>query len=157
MARFRKKGKKEVPEISTGSLSDIIFMFLFFFMVTTSMRETTVKVKLVMPKATEIQKLEKKSLIANIYIGIPADKRYGTEPRVQLNDAIINDNKVSEEMKAFIETEKQSKSEVDRNQITYSLKVDEDVKMRVVTDIKMELRNNNALKINYATRKKSEH
>ena len=157
MGRFRKKGKKEVPEINTGSMSDIIFMFLFFFMVITNMREASVKVQLTMPKASEIQKLEKKSLVSNIYIGIPIDKRYGTEPRVQLNDAIINDGKVAEEMKGFIATEKESRSEADRNQITYSLKVDEDVRMRIVTDIKMELRNNNALKINYATRKKSEY
>jgi biopolymer transport protein ExbD len=45
MARFRKDEKKEVPEINTGSMSDIIFMFLFFFMVITNMRESNVKVK----------------------------------------------------------------------------------------------------------------
>lgn len=157
MGKFRKKSEKEVPEINTGSMSDIIFMFLFFFMVITNMRDASVKVNLTMPKASEIQKLEKKSLVANIYIGAPLDKRYGTEPRVQLNDAIINDNKVSEEIKSFVDGERGAKAEADRNQITYSLKVDKNVKMRIVTDIKMELRNNNALKINYATLKKSEH
>ena len=46
MAKFRKGGQKEVPAISTGSMPDIIFMLIFFFMVTTSMRETTLKVKM---------------------------------------------------------------------------------------------------------------
>ena len=63
MARFRKDEKKEVPEINTGSMSDIIFMFLFFFMVITNMRESNEKVKLSPPSATEVQKLEKKSLV----------------------------------------------------------------------------------------------
>ncbi len=33
--QIRKKGKKEVPPVSTASLPDIVFMLLFFFMVTT--------------------------------------------------------------------------------------------------------------------------
>ena len=57
MARFKKENSKELPEINTGSMSDIIFMFLFFFMVITNMRETNVKVKFTTPKASEIQKL----------------------------------------------------------------------------------------------------
>ena len=60
MAKFRKDDAKEVPAISTGSMPDIIFMLIFFFMVTTSMRETSLKVKMKLPEATEVQKLEKK-------------------------------------------------------------------------------------------------
>ena len=74
MAKFRKKGKKEVPAISTSSLPDIIFMLLFFFMVATVMREVTLIVQMTPPKATEIQKLEDKSLVSYIYIGQPVKK-----------------------------------------------------------------------------------
>ena len=87
MAKFRKDDAKEVPAISTGSMPDIIFMLIFFFMVTTSMRETSLKVKMKLPEATEVQKLEKKSLVSFIYIGPPTNaKLYGTESRIQLND-----------------------------------------------------------------------
>ncbi|HOF45236.1 MAG TPA: biopolymer transporter ExbD, partial [Bacteroidales bacterium] len=61
MGRFKKGEKKDVPEINTGSMSDIIFMFLFFFMVITNMRESTLKVHFKPPLASEVQKLEKKS------------------------------------------------------------------------------------------------
>ena len=37
--------------------------------------------------------------------------------------------------------------------MTTSLKIDKDVKMGIVTDIKQELRKLNALKINYSTKK----
>ena len=41
MSKFGgSNSKKDVPGISSGSLSDIVFMLLFFFMVTTQMRET---------------------------------------------------------------------------------------------------------------------
>ena len=35
MSKFRKDSKKDTPGISTASLPDIVFMLLFFFMVTT--------------------------------------------------------------------------------------------------------------------------
>ena len=67
MSKFKKK-KKGMPGISTASLPDIVFMLLFFFMVTTVMRETELKIKKpTLPKATEIKKLERKSLVSYIY------------------------------------------------------------------------------------------
>ena len=45
MSKFRKKGKKSQPAVNTASLPDIVFMLLFFFMVTTVMRETSLKVE----------------------------------------------------------------------------------------------------------------
>lgn len=160
MARFRKEEKKVTPDLNMGSMSDIIFMFLFFFMVITTMREATLKVKFQPPKATEIQKLEKKSLVANIYIGAPISKNENTLPpgkvSVQLNDQTIKAEQLAADVRDFIGTEKESRSEEDKNKLTFSLKVDKDVQMRYVNTIKNELRQNNALKINYATGKKSE-
>jgi biopolymer transport protein ExbD len=153
MSRFNKKGKKGTPEISTASLPDIIFMLLFFFMVTTVMREITLIVRVVPPEASEVQKLEKKSLVSYIYIGPPPVKRHaelGPEPRIQLNDQYAEVNLI----KSFIEEEKQKVSEAERQLLTTSLKVDKETKMGIVTDVKQELRQASALKINYSTRKK---
>ena len=44
MSKFKKDSGKELPPISTASLPDIVFMLLFFFMVSTTMREVTVNV-----------------------------------------------------------------------------------------------------------------
>ena len=65
-------------------------MLLFFFMVTTQMRETEQKVKVTMPVASEVAKLERKDLSANINIGSPTlqyQAMYGTDARIQLNDS----------------------------------------------------------------------
>ena len=157
MSRFKKNGEKEVPELNMGSMSDIIFMFLFFFMVITTMREATLKVKFDAPKATEIQKLEKKSLVANIYIGAPLSKNENTLPpgvvSVQLNDQTVKAEDLVADVRDFIGTEKESRSAEDRDKLTFSLKVDKNVQMRYVNTIKQELRKNNALKINYAAGK----
>ena len=53
MSKFGgSRNNKSVPGISSGSLSDIVFMLLFFFMVTTQMRETENKVIVKLPVAS---------------------------------------------------------------------------------------------------------
>ena len=76
MSKFRNKDDKGTPAISTAALPDIVFMLLFFFMVTTVMRETTLFVEVMIPKATEIKKMEK----SNFFIG---------EMKVQQNNTSI--------------------------------------------------------------------
>lgn len=147
---FRQKKGKNTPKISTASLPDIVFMLLFFFMVATVMRESELLVNIKYPKATELQKLEKKSLVSYIYVGPPNERlksKYGTAPRIQLNDVIADD--VSE-IKTFIQNERIPKPEPLQSKMTTSLKVDGDCKMGLITEIKQELRKVNALKVNYS-------
>lgn len=149
MARFKKGKRSGVPGINTGSMSDIIFMFLFFFMVITTIREAKLLVKIKVPPATEVQKLERKSLVSYIYIGVPIDQKLGSEPRIQLNDVFARVSDVKE----FVFTERSRRNEYERKLITFSFKVDENTKMGIVTDVKQELRYANALRINYSARK----
>ncbi|MCQ2250193.1 MAG: biopolymer transporter ExbD [Bacteroidales bacterium] len=152
MAKFRKNGKRSVAALSTASLPDIVFMLLFFFMSVTSMKETDYKVKIKLPAATEVKKLEKKSLVSYLYIGAPLSSfqaKYGTEPTLQLNDKISSIYDVAE----YVDSERLKHDEAEVPLMTYSLKVDSDAKMGIVTDIKQELRKVQALKINYSTLK----
>jgi len=150
MARFKKDEKPKLPGINTGSMSDIIFMFLFFFMVITTIREATLYVKVKVPVASEVQKLERKALVSYIYIGTPTNSNlYGVEPRIQLNDVYAMPSDIAE----FVFFEKARRSEADKPFITFSLKVDQETKMGIVTDVKQELRFASAFKINYSTRK----
>ncbi|MCR9011028.1 ExbD/TolR family protein [Gabonibacter chumensis] len=153
MAKFNKGGNKETPAISTASLPDIVFMLLFFFMVSTTMREVTLMIENAMPEAREITKLEKKSLISNIYIGKPKAQfigAYGSEPRIQLNDKLATVGDIAE----FVYAEQETRKEEDKNRITNNLKIQADTKMGIVTDVKQELRKVNSLRVSYATRKK---
>jgi hypothetical protein len=116
------------------------------------MRETEQKVKVTMPVASEVAKLERKDLSANILIGSPTlqyQAMYGTDARIQLNDSF----KTVADIRDFIAAERESKSEADRQFMTVSLKADQDVRMGIITDVKQELRRCSALKIMYAARK----
>jgi len=144
MSKFKKK-KKGMPGISTASLPDIVFMLLFFFMVTTVMRETELKIrKPQLPKATEIKKLERKSLVSYIYVG-KVEGQNGD--KIQLNDRIAD----VKDVKYFVFAERETHPEDEIPLLTTSIKADIKTNVGTITDIKEELRNVNALKINYST------
>ena len=137
MARFKKSKSEGTPGLNTGSMSDIVFMFLFFFMVITNMRESSLYIKIKVPQASEVQKLEKKSLVSYINVGVPNDEhKYGREPRIQLNDQISEVSDIAE----FIENERAARIEAERPMLTTSIKADKDVRMGIIVDIKQELR-----------------
>lgn len=152
MSKFSKKRGKSDPEVSTASLPDIIFMLLFFFMVVTVLRDAELKVKVVTPYASELTKLEEKSLVNYLYIGRPTKQHqqtYGTKPRLQLGD------KFSEvrDIPLFLEKHKVKVPEAKRPRITSSLRVDGEVTMGVVQDVKTQLRKSGQLRVNYSAKK----
>ncbi len=131
-----------------GSMSDIIFMLLFFFMVITTMRESSLFVQIKVPQGTEVSKLEKKSLVSYINVGVPMQQyqtKYGTEPRIQLNDQISEVSDIA----TFVELEKMQRDESERNLLTMAIKADQQVRMGTVNDIKQELRNAGAYRVFY--------
>ena len=132
--------------ISTASLPDIVFMLLFFFMVATVLRTEEEMVRVIRPEASEIYKIEKKHLIRYINIGPPQDKRYGTEPVIQLNDQFADVAQIRE----WVENERLTLAEAEQTKMWVSMKVDQDTKMGVVTDVKQELRKASALKVLYS-------
>ena len=50
MGKFSKAGGREMPELNTSSLPDLVFAFLFFIMMVTSMREVTLMVQFRAPQ-----------------------------------------------------------------------------------------------------------
>lgn len=152
MSKFTKKRGKTSPAISTASLPDIIFMLLFFFMVVTVLRDAELKVKVSTPYATELTKLEEKSLVNYLYIGRPLQKYqalYGTKPRMQLGDKFAN----IQDIPLFLERHKVKVPESRHGQITSSLRVDGEVTMGIVQDVKTQLRKSGQLKVNYSAKK----
>lgn len=151
MSKFKKKKSGELPAVNTASLPDIVFMLLFFFMVATTMRDTTLMVQNNLPFADQVEKLDKKDLVMYIYAGKPSEryqKSAGTEARIQLNDKFATVGDVQK----FIYAERETKREELIPYLTTALKVDVETNMGLVSDIKQELRKAEALKINYTTK-----
>lgn len=145
MSKFKKQ-KKEVPQISTASLPDVVFMLLFFFMTVTSMRETEFRIKEpVLPHAKSVKKVEDKNLVSTIYIG-KSLKEDTKGDFIQLNDKIAQVSDV----RNFIMISRVGKNDDDISRMSTVFKADKGTKLGTVADIKKELREIDALKIAYA-------
>ena len=153
MSKFRNKEKGELPAISTASLPDIVFMLLFFFMVATVMRDSSLMIENVLPSADQVEKLKKDRTIF-IYAGKPSPqyKQFGKEPRIQFNDAFIGINDVQSAIYQGIS----EMNEELQSKVVVGLKIDKRTNAGLVSDIKQELRKANALKVMYIANKKAE-
>ena len=146
--KFVKKSNTE-SEVPTAALPDIIFMLLFFFMVSTVLRETEVRVQQNLPRAQQLVKLERKDLIAHIYVGKPKFVVLGQEPQIQAGGSFIKLDGIAK----WVEEVKAGLSESEKDHLTISFKVDKEVEMGLIVDIQTELRKGNARIVIYQSPK----
>jgi len=152
MGKFKGKVKLN-QSIPTSSMPDVVFMLLFFFMVTTELRKTSLLVQQHIPNASQLRKLQRKSLVANLYIGEPrSTEQFGNEAKVQADDVFIE----SKDIILWVSRQKDMLAEAEREQLTVSLKVDGEAKRGIIADVETELRKANARKILYAALEKSD-
>lgn len=153
MSKFKKKKSGELPPVSTAALPDIVFMLLFFFMTVTTFKKDDYKVAQNFPKADQVQKLDKTDPVIYIYAGKPSERyrnEVGSQAKIQLNDKFAD---VSEIKDYWFNTLNNELGPEFRNVAITALKVDGETNMGLISDIKQELREINALKINYTTSK----
>ena len=153
MSKFvKKKDSSDVPAISTASLPDIVFMLLFFFMVSTTLRDTDLMLDNALPKADQTNKLDKKERVFSIYIGKPHPKYHlGSGEKVQLDDKIADVSEIPD----FVKKERAKRDPALENALVCALKVDKNSKMGLVSDVKRKLRESAQYKVNYVTNKGS--
>jgi len=153
MGKFSKSGGREMPELNTSSLPDLVFAFLFFIMMVTSIREVTPKVSFSnLPTATELTKLEEKSLVTFIYVGKPNKEyraMYGSNSAIQLNDQVTQNPTA---VYSYLEQAKAKLKDDRRSLMQVSLKADKETKMNIISQIKEELRRANTLNLSYSAR-----
>ena len=147
MSKFGKK-KKDVPAVNTAALPDIVFMLLFFFMVATTMRETTLQIKPPkLPMATEVKKLEHKSLVSTIYVGKSKNANGGSGDKIQLNDKIS----LSTDVPGFVFSERNNLDAEEQKVMVVSIKADIKTKVGSISDIKKELQGVKQYKVSYSS------
>ena len=146
---FRRRNR-EMPQLNTSSLPDLIFTVLFFFMIVTHMRDVEMKVHYQTPTGTEVEKQRHKSAVVNIYIGKLLNGS-SDDYVIQLNDKVAT----TADIARFIERERKGMNVEDQERMTVSIKADRDVPMSVINDVKQALRQSYALNISYAATEKT--
>ena len=147
-----------MPELNTSSLPDLVFAFLFFIMMVTTIREVTPKVSFSdLPTATELTKLEEKSLVTFIYVGKPNKEyreMYGSNSAIQLNEQVTQNPTA---VYSYIKQAQSKIKDARRNLMQVSLKADKETKMNIISQIKEELRRADALNLSYSARKRNDN
>ena len=138
---FRSRRPGGVPSLNMASMPDLIFTVLFFFMIVTHMRSDEVKVRLEMPRGSEVQKLAARQSVVNIYIG-----RKDGQWSVQLNGELVS----PETIPARIEQLRAKMGPESAERLTVSLRADKQTPMGLVSDVKRALQKVYALRINYS-------
>ncbi|WP_422358796.1 ExbD/TolR family protein [Reichenbachiella sp.] len=144
--KIRKK-TSTTAEISTASMPDIVFLLLFFFMVTATIKVNEEQLNVQTPNAHSITTVDKKFLIKELFVGFPKDVRLGTSPRISGNNKWVSLDQIGQ----WVQEQKSDLGEAYKDQLIVMLKVDEKVDMGLIGDIQMELRKNNARKVLYRT------
>lgn len=139
--RLRKRDR-EIPQLNTSALPDLIFTVLFFFMIVTHMRQTDVKVSVTPPSGQELQKADKKYLTSSIYIG----KDKAGAVRTQFGNKIIPYERIASQ----VETERSKVPGDEQDSYTVSIKADRNVPLAVIARVKDELRKAGVQHINYS-------
>jgi len=133
--KFNRKSKVK-SNIPTASLPDIIFMLLFFFMVTTVLRLYDGLV-VDLPAAKSIEKIESRRHTSYLWINY--------EGRMSFDDFVVNIDDGSLYKRAY-------NRRMETPQLMMSLKYDKKVPMGLVSLANDELRKATALIVNFATR-----
>jgi len=141
--KFQRRSSSTEPEFTTASLPDIVFMLLIFFMVATVLRETDIKVRTQLPQAEALTKIDQKRLISKLHIGPLKRGENQGETAIQIDDALIEDRRTIRQI-MYNKLQEQPK-------LIVSLKVDRESEMQVVNEVQQELREANALRINYSS------
>jgi len=158
--RLFGRREHEVPALNTSSLPDLIFTVLFFFMIVTHMRDVELHVRYTVPQGTELQKLTHKSAVSYIYVGrlsydgttagSSSEEGEDDQMQIQLNDKVAT----VDDIKKYIEQERAQMTAEDQARMTISIKADRETPMGQIADIKRQLQQSFALKINYSASEK---
>ena len=142
-----KKKRNESSEISTASMPDIVFLLLFFFMVSATIKTNDEQVEIEPPMAHAVTQVKKKFLIKELSVGYPKNGNFGKEPRIASGDIFLEMDQIGN----WVQQQKTALGEQYGDQLIVLIKAHEEVPMGMITDLQQELRKYNARKVLYRT------
>ena len=107
-------------------------------MLVTHMRDDELKISYQVPAGTEVQKMQQKSAVINVYIS--------ADSQIQIDNQLTT----LEGLTPYINKVRAGLSAENQERLTVSLKADKRTPMGTIADVKRELQKSFALKINYA-------
>ncbi len=124
----------QTPGIPTASTSDVAFLLILFFMVTTVFRATTLKLKLDLPKAKSTERILIRRNVAHLFID--------NTGRVFIDDSLVPKERVGARIAPKI---------AENAELVTILNIHEDIDYGIVDVVLDQLKEARAFKITFAT------
>ena len=147
--RTIRRRQHEVPELNMAALPDLIFTVLFFFMIVTHMRDVEKKVSYEIPAGQKMEQVGHQKNVVYIYIGTPTDSPSG-DYQIQLGNRIASVADVA----AYVKEERLHMSAEDQERMTVCIRADRGTPMRLLGEVKQQLRDAYALSVTYSAMQK---
>lgn len=142
MSILKKKKKLSVPSLLTYTYANLVFLFLFFFLLMTNYHKSTIKSQFNNDKSTQLTHLERKTLVTLISIQPSSDKNGSS---IQINDSYATVNDIYN----FIIKERASLTDKDKKRMIVSLRIAKDTNMGLVYQVKQTLLKAGITKVDY--------
>lgn len=142
MSILKKKKKLSVPSLLTYTYANVVFLFLFFFLLMTNYPKNIIKSQFNNEKGTPLTHLERKTLITLISIQ-PSANSNGSS--IQINDSYATVDDIYD----FIEKERASLADSDKKKMIVSLRIDKNTNMELVNRVKQALLKAGITKVDY--------
>ncbi len=142
MSILKKKKKLSVPSLLTYSYANLVFLFLFFFLLMTNYHKSTIKSQFNNTKTTQLTNLERKTLVTLISIQPSLDKSGSS---IQINDSYAT----VDDIYNFIIKERASLTDKDKKEMIVSLRIAKDTNMGIVNQVKQALLKAGITKVDY--------
>ena len=140
-----KRRQHEVPELNMAALPDLIFTVLFFFMIVTHMRDVEKKVNYEIPAGHQMEMVGHQKNVVFIYIGKPTDGS-SDDYHIQLG----NRRAAAADIPACVKAEQKKMSVEDQERMTVCIRADRGTPMRLIGEVKRQLRDAYALSVTYS-------
>lgn len=144
--------RREMQELSTAALPDIVFILLFFFMTTTTFKNNAIQVQNQLPSASEVQHLEGAEKAVVLYVGRPLKSSSEASAVIQLNDRVL----ALESLESEVLKEINTKPQYLKAHVEVIVKVDQGVKLSVVQQIKEKMSQLSVRKVHYVAQPTTE-
>jgi len=140
--RFRKERRLKLPSLNFFAIPNIVLLLVFFFVASSHIRQGNSNTGVYMPLASELQHVDKRAHVTYITI-----KSNGAGQNI----IFVDKNQVPLSMLTNVMKARRASLEPDERQyLVVSLRVDKDMTMGVISDVKQALRHAQVLNICYA-------
>lgn len=143
---FVRKSERKSPEIPTAALPDIIFILLFFFIITVTPEVEKRLVDATIPTEERLREFDPEHKLV-FFIGEPLNSTLGTQPVIQFFDKVVSLENIPKAISEYRQTKLDASHR--NSSLVATLETDYQVPYGIIADLNLQLQKAGIQKVNH--------